>query len=243
MQLELSPDLTRDMTPQRAEALIGELSAYVTEGKQALIQRSLEMRTRYVTVVLEDIYQTQNASAVIRTCDLLGIQDLHVIEQRNRFKVNKAVTQGASKWVDVYRNDSGSGQATESCLTALREKGYTLAGMMPGSDALTPQSLPLDRPVALLFGTEETGLSKAAASFIDFTVHVPMFGFSQSYNLSVCVAMALQSLTTRLHASELPWRLDAQERLRLKLRWYAKSAANGAALLQQLMAASTQMES
>ena len=101
----------------------------------------------------------------------------------------------------------------------------------------------LDTPVALLFGTEETGLSKGAARLIDYTVNVPMFGFSQSYNLSVCVAMALQSLTTRLHTSELPWQLDAAERLRLKLRWYAKSAANGAALLQQLMAASAQSES
>ena len=236
MQLGISPELTRDLSPRRAEVLIDQLSAYVTAGKQALIQRSLEWRTRYLTVVLVDIYQSQNASATVRTCDLLGIQDLHVIEERNRFKINKAVTQGASKWVDIIRYGPDTPEPTQTCPDALRERGYRLAALMPGANDFTPQTLPLDEPVALLFGTEETGLPPAVAGLADYTVGIPMFGFSRSYNLSVCVAIVLQSLTARLHDSNLAWRIEEEELLRLKLRWYAKSAANGEELLRNFMA-------
>ena len=242
MQLGISPELTRELSPQRAKALIGQLSDYVTAGKQTLIQRSLNWRTRYLTVVLEDIYQSQNASATVRTCDLLGIQDLHVIEGRNTFKINKAVTQGASKWVDIFRYGPDTGEATRTCPGALRERGYRLAALMPGANGFTPQTLPLDDPLALLFGTEETGLSPEVAGLADYTVGIPMFGFSRSYNLSVSVAIVLQSLTARLHDSSLDWRLAEEELLRLKLRWYAKSAANGEELLRNLMANDRQAE-
>ena len=209
------------------------LAPYVTAGKQARIAQVLPWRTRYLRVVLEDIYQTQNASAVIRSCDLFGIQQVEVIEKRNRFKVNKAVAQGASKWVDIGRHAADGDDPTAACLGGLRQGGYTLAAFAPGDTDCRLEELSIDRPLALLFGGEEAGLSPVALEMADCRVGIPMAGFSQSFNLSVSVALALQSLISRLRESDRPWQLSDDEALQLKLRWYAKSAANGEALLRQ----------
>ena len=233
MAVPLQPEKPQPASGSRPAALIDMLAPYVSARKQARIGEVLPWRTRYLRVVLEDIYQTQNASAVIRSCDLFGIQQVEVIEKRNRFKVNKAVAQGASKWVDISRHTADGEDPTVTCLTGLRRGGYTLAAFAPGGADCSLEELSIDRPLALLFGGEEAGLSKVALEMADYRVSIPMAGFSQSFNLSVSVALALQSLTLRLRDSDRPWQLPDDEALQLKLRWYAKSAANGGALLRQ----------
>lgn len=226
----------------QTDLLLDYLSRFVTPNKQQKIDRVLDFRTRYVTVALEDIYQTQNASACIRSCDLFGIQDLHVIENRNPLKINKDVVQGASKWVDIHRYgppdpdpDSPRTDRTERCLHGLRTQGYLLAAATPEEADITVDDLPLERPIALLFGSEEPGLTSAALDLSVLRVRIPMFGFSQSFNISVSVALSLHSVVTRLHKSAQSWRLTVAEIQDLKLRWYRKVIHNGDLLAKQFI--------
>ncbi len=233
MAVPLQPESPQPAANARTAALIDMLVPFVSNRKQARIGEVLPWRTRYIRVVLEDIYQTQNASAVIRSCDLFGIQQVEVIEKRNRFKLNKAVAQGAAKWVDIGRYAAKGEDPTLACLSGLREDGYALAAFAPGGADYSLAELSIDRPLALLFGGEEAGLSAVALEMAAYRVSIPMAGFSQSFNLSVSVALALQSLTLRLRDSDRPWQLSEDEAVQLKLRWYVKSAANGEALLRQ----------
>lgn len=210
------------MTEHEKQALYDYLAAFATEHKRELIEKIAGQRTRYVTVVLEDIYQPQNASATIRTCDSFGIQDLHIIENRNRFKVKAAVTQGASKWVDLHRYRTRESDNTTTCLQALAEQGYRLVATVPDPQRPAISDMPLDRKIALLFGTEETGLSSTALNNADMLVQIPMYGFSRSFNLSVSVALCLYDVTLRLRAAPIDWRLPPEELLDLKLRWIRK---------------------
>lgn len=222
--------------PESIPGLLKHLERFVTPQKQARIDKVLPWRTRYISVVLEDIYQTQNASAVIRSCDLFGIQQVDVIESRNRFKVNKAVVQGASKWIDIRRHKGDGPAPTMACIDGLKKRGYHLAALTPENADCRLEDLPLDKPTALLFGGEEAGLSEAALEAADVRVAIPMFGFTRSFNLSVSVALVLQDVTRRLRASAIHWRLSDDEALELKLLWYQKSASNGSALARQYLA-------
>lgn len=198
-------------------ALIRHLEPFVTPHKRALIERVLDLRTRRLTVVLEDLYQSHNASAVVRTCECLGIQDLHVIEQRNAFEPSSAVAAGAAKWIDVQSHPD-----TRSCLSDLRASGFRIVAMTLRAPGTPVAALPIDEKLALCFGSEEPGLSEDAHALADVHAYVPMYGFTQSFNVSVSAALTLHELLRRLRASEGPWQLSAAEKDRLRLAWYAK---------------------
>ncbi len=203
------------------------LKQYITISRQERIEEVLSKRTRFLSVVLEDIYQPHNASAVVRNCDCFGVQDLHIIENSNRFEVNEQVTQGSSKWVDIY-NYSEQEQNTEACLVNLKQQGYQIVATSP---KINPSSeniamFQFTSKVALVFGTEYTGISQEVCELADRFVYLPMLGFTESFNLSVSVALCLQVLIHKLHASELHWQLFEHEKEALRLDWYKKSVRN-----------------
>ncbi|HEY0977089.1 MAG TPA: RNA methyltransferase [Flavobacteriales bacterium] len=202
--------------------LYAMLIAYVSDNKRALFDRIAPQRTRHVTVVLEDIYQPHNASAVVRTCDLLGVQDIHIIENRNKYTVNPDVTLGSSKWTDMHRYRDRTLDNSLACARSLKEKGYLIVATSPRSDNVTPATIPLDRPLAFCFGTELTGLSDAMMEHADIGLRIPMYGFTESYNISVSAAITLYTVMERLRASDIDWRLDEEALLRLKLDWARK---------------------
>ncbi len=210
------------MTTEMKTALYEYLSGFATENKRSKIEQVLDHRTRYVTVVLEDIYQPQNASAVVRSCDCFGIQDLYVIENRNIFEVKAGVTLGASKWVDIHRYNRANEDNTVTCLTELKQRGYRLIATTPHRDDCLLHELPLEGKMALLFGTEELGLSETALSMADEYVRIPMFGFTESFNISVSVAICLYHIISALHQSDIQWQLTPEERLDIKLNWIRK---------------------
>ncbi|MDF1853330.1 MAG: RNA methyltransferase [Verrucomicrobiales bacterium] len=197
--------------------LIAFLGDYVTENKQQKIAEVLRQRTRHFTVLLEDIYQPHNASACLRSCDCLGIQDVHIVEDRNRYRPNNGVTMGSTKWLSLQRYHD-----TAPAIETLRSRGYRLVATTPNVDGFEPATLPLDQPIALLFGTEEEGLSEEALDAADTTLRLPMYGFTQSYNISVTVALTLSRLTERLRESEIDWHLTEEEQSKLTLEFYRR---------------------
>jgi tRNA (guanosine-2'-O-)-methyltransferase len=182
----------------------------------------LHNRTRYITVVLEDIYQSQNASAAVRTCDCFGVQDLHIVENRHVYKLNPKVVHGASKWVDMHRYEETVNNTT-CCLETLRSAGYRIVGTTPSKIAKSVHDLDIDKPTALVFGTEATGLSEAAVGLCDEMVTYPMYGFTESLNISVSVSLCLSSLISRLRISDVNWHLPEKEKEALRLQWYKNS--------------------
>ncbi len=212
------------------QELYEKLSAFISDNKRSLFDRLAPLRTRHITVVLEDIYQSQNASAVVRTADLTGIQDIHVIEDRNTYRIDRDVTLGSSKWVDIHRYH-GQENNTMECVRALREKGYRIIATSPRAERITPENIDLSRPVAFCFGTELTGLSEQLMDAADDHLRIPMHGFTESFNISVSAAIVLYTATRRMRESDVHWQLSAEEITALKLSW-ARQVLQSADLIE-----------
>ena len=202
---------------------------YLTENRLAVFDKVLDYRTRHMTVVLENIYQPQNASAVVRTCDIYGVQDLHVIENGNDFDLNPQVVMGSSKWVDIHHHNAAKDN-TRKTLLELKSKGYKIVATSPHAKGHTIHDLPIDQKFALCFGTELTGLSDVALDLADDYVTIPMFGFTESFNISVSAAICMSHLATRLHESPIEWRLTESEREQQLLEWAVKTVVRGEAI-------------
>lgn len=201
--------------------LLAYLGQYVSDGKKKAIDEVLDKRTRHLTVVLEDIYHSQNASAVIRSCDCFGIQDLYVIENKHEYRINPRVVHGASKWVDVFSYNENVDNSTK-CFNDLKQKGYKLIGTVPDQHAKKINLLEIFEPVALIFGTEKEGLSEEAREHCDDFVTVPMYGFTESFNISVSAALCMHVLAEKIFNSDVGWRLSPEEKEALKLSWFRR---------------------
>lgn len=205
------------MTLENQKALCAFLRQYVSENKQHKMQHALTERTNYISVILEDIYQPHNISAALRSCEGFGIQTVQVIEQRFGYKPHQGVTKGAADWLTI--NHYNMSDATAHCFDTLRSQGYTIVATSPHATSYTIDQFPLDRKCALVFGTEQEGLSQYALQHADAFVRIPMYGFTESFNISVSVALCLYELTQRLRASSYPWRLTPEEQVALELQW------------------------
>lgn len=204
----------------KQEVLIKELSQHITENRWQLMQNAIHKRTRYLTLVLEDIYQSHNAAAVLRSCDGFGIQDIHVIENRNKLLLNNTtVSKGADKWLNFHYYNHPTINNTQSCIHHLKSQGYRIAATTLGKNFITLEEIPLDKPLAIIIGSEKNGLSEEASSSADFCIELPMLGFTQSFNLSVCAAIVLYTLTTKLRNSTIHWQLTEEEKRQTLLTW------------------------
>ena len=208
------------------------LCRFITPERRAAFERVAADRTRRVTVLLENIYQQHNASAVLRTCDLLGVQDVHVIEEVNTFSPHPDVALGSSKWLDIHRHRGAN--ATQDRVAHLRESGYRIVVTSPHGDASTPHDIDLSTPLAICFGTELTGASNALLGSADMHLRIPMYGFTESYNISVSVALVLFTITERMRAQDDAWRLSAEQQLALKLAWARRSVRDAELIERRL---------
>jgi tRNA (guanosine-2'-O-)-methyltransferase len=229
------PPVVAKLTLKQKQELIDYLSQFVTPERQAKIERVLSQRTRYLTVMVEDFYLSQNASAVLRTSEGLGIQDIHIVENEHSFKLNRDVTRGSNKWLTLYQYNEEGRNNTADCFESLRQRGYKLAATCLHEGAITPEQLPLDKPIALLMGSEHEGLSDYALEYADYAVKIPMDGFLESFNVSVSAAVCLYILTHRLKQQDLPWRLSNAEKAHLRLDWLTMSSRSSEALIEQFL--------
>lgn len=204
--------------------LIEFLSEFVTAERLALFNKILSFRTNYLTVVLEDIYQTQNASAVVRSADCFGIQNVHVIENKHTFQVNPDVVRGASNWVTVNRYNRTE-MNTPEALQKLRRQGYRIVVASPHECDVNLEDFDLEKgKAAIVFGCERPGLTEWASKEADEFMKIPMVGFTESLNVSVSAAVVMHHLTHKLrNRSAIHWQLSDTDRQKEMLAWLRMS--------------------
>ncbi|MBN2728934.1 MAG: RNA methyltransferase [Bacteroidales bacterium] len=214
----------------RGNALLEFLYQNISEERKQRFETVSKQRSRHITVAIENIYQSHNASAVLRSCDCFGVQDVHIMEGINQFNPNVDIALGAEKWLDIYKYSSQNAQA--ECYTALRNKGYAIAATTPHNNPISINELPLDKPLALVFGNEKDGLSREAIEHADYKVALPMNGFTESFNISVSVALFLQkSIDIAMKSNTLTY-ISESERLLILIQWCLKSIRNSENLLK-----------
>ena len=201
------------------EELIDHFLKCITNERKALFEELIQKRTKYLTVVLENIYQPLNASAVLRSCDCFGIQDVHVIENYNEFKPDREVAMGASNWLTVNRYDVNENN-TLDCIQSLKNKGYRIVATSPHNSQTDLINFDLSKgKTALFFGTELEGLSDVVLENADEHLHIPMYGFTESFNLSVSAAICLYEMRMKMEKENIKWQLTEDEKNQVLLNW------------------------
>jgi tRNA (guanosine-2'-O-)-methyltransferase len=194
------------------------LETFLTENRKQGFLNVLKNRTKHFTVVVEDVFQLHNTSAVLRSCEVFGIQELKVIEQRFGKRIDKQIAMGAQKWVDIQSFD-----CIKSCINSVKDSGYQIIATTPHQHDCLLTDFDITKPAALFFGTERDGLSEEILQNADGFIKIPMVGFTESLNISVSAAIIIQNLTERLRRSEINWQLTADEILIKRLDWAKNS--------------------
>lgn len=215
----------------KQEALYTFLCKWLSEEKIKRFDEVVSQRTRHIVLVAEDIYQTQNTSALMRTAECCGIQDFHIVENQNSFSLNKRVVKGASDWLTLHRYNSHSDNSVE-CFSQLKQQGYKIVVTTPHDADFELENLPVDDKLAIVMGTELTGTSPVANAMADVRVSIPMVGFTESMNVSVAGALMSYHLLQRLRMSTIEWKLSPEEQLELKINWAKKSIQSSKQLLE-----------
>ena len=205
--------------------LLTYLEGFVTEKRKNLFRQILKNRTRHFTVVLEDIYQQHNSSAVIRSCEIFGIQDVHVIENKYISNVSKNIAKGSQKWLS-FHNYKKETNNTIACLNSLKGKGYQLIATSPHHNSRLLHDFDITKKSAFIFGVEKTGVSKEVIKNADGILKIPMVGFTESLNISVAAAIILENLTYKLRTSSINWNLTHKEEEELYTQWIEKTIKN-----------------
>jgi tRNA (guanosine-2'-O-)-methyltransferase len=217
------------------EILIKHLEQFTTERRKNLFYSLIKNRTRHVTVVLEDIYQPQNASAVLRTCDCMGIQDVHIIENNNKYRLNPDVTLGSEKWLTLKTYNNGNNNTIDA-LKHIKAQGYRIVATTPHRNDINLEDFDvLKGKAAFLFGTEKNGLSKQALKLADEFLKIPMFGFTESFNISVSAAIILFHIISSLKKTEIKWQLSVKEQNELLLDWLKISIRNSKGIISNYL--------
>lgn len=210
------------MNQQTKRRIIDYLETFLTESRRQRFDSVINQRMNHLTVVLENVFQSHNTSAVLRSADCFGIQNVHFIENKYAYHVNPEVDMGSSKWLTISRY-RGQEFNTPPAYEALRKAGYRIVATTPHDTDCLLADLPIDQPMALIFGTEKEGLSEWAIQHADAWVKIPMYGFTESYNISVSAALILYDLTARIKNSAIPWQLNEEEKAEIRLGWIRNS--------------------
>lgn len=208
--------------PAYKKALSTYLEGFVSERRRGRLREVLAERTKHITLVLEDVYQSHNFSAVLRSADIFGIQDVHFIENRNNYKISEDVSMGSTQWLTLNRYQQHDNN-TKACLSELKEKGYKIVATSLHKNSVSLDELDISQPFAMVFGTELTGITKDVEEMADEFVKLPMYGFTESFNISVCAALCMHSLSTRIRKEVPDYHLKDSEKEELYMEWLKAS--------------------
>ncbi len=198
--------------------LLQHLETYLTENRRKRFNDVLPQRTKHFTVATEDVYQLHNTSAVIRSCDVFGIQEVNIVEEQNTKRIDREIAMGAQKWVDLNRFHS-----VKDCILDLKNKGYQIVATTPHTKDCELHDFDVTKKSCFFFGRETEGLSEEVIEAADCYLKIPMVGFTESLNISVSAAIILQHVTTKLRKTNIDWKLTNEEILEKKLDWISKT--------------------
>lgn len=204
------------------------LISFLTEERKEKIDWVINNRTNHLTVVVEDLMNPHNASAIMRSCDCFGIQNLHAIEQNHEFEMDHQIAAGSLKWVHMNTHQS----KTPPALKSFKEKGYKIVATTPHTDDFIPETIPLEEPLAIVFGNEREGITDDVRAEADYFLQIPMYGFTESFNISVSAALILNTLTNRLRDTNINWQLSEEEKQKLQYE-FAKNTIREADLIEK----------
>lgn len=213
------------MTDQK---LLEHLQGLLTQRRIDLFEKVLTQRTDHFTVVAQDVYQLHNTSAVVRSCDVFGIQNLHIIEENLPRRIDKEIAMGAQKWVDVHRYNT-----SRECLHELRQQCYQIVATTPHNNSTMLADFDISKPSAIFFGTEQNGLSEEILREADASIKIPMYGFTESLNISVSAAIILQSLREKLDTSNIDWQFSEERMQEVRLAWTKKTIKNSEEIIER----------
>jgi len=207
---------------RKRKQLIKHLSGFITKERIELLNHNLKQRTNHLAIVLEDIFHSQNASAVLRTADCFGVQTIHIIENRNNYNTHPNISLGSRKWLtETFYNKKKNN--TEDCLKNLKKDGYKIIATSPHK-AKSIHDIDIKKEkIALLFGSEQEGLSQLALEMADEKVKIPMYGFTESYNISVAAALCMQVVISKIREYNIAWQLSEKEKDEVMLNWLRNS--------------------
>ena len=233
--MEESRLISDELSPEQKNGVVEYLSTYVTPNKQQLIEEVLSRRTRHLTVVMEDIFKPHNASAVIRTAECLGIQDVHIVEKSNQYTPNPWVLRGALKWMTVRHYPSSNPTSMEDCFALLKAEGYRVIATDVDQRSIPISEVDVTEKIALVMGTEHEGISQYVRDHADQLVTIPMSGFTESFNVSVSAAICLNHLLTEMRTKSIQWQLTEAEKAELRYRWYSRIPPHAENLISHYM--------
>lgn len=208
------------------------MEEFLTEERREVLRRTAAMRTRYMTILTENTFHPQNASALVRHCEAFGLQDLHTVETLCRFNPNVNIVRGTDKWIDITRHES-----TAEAVASLRGAGYRIVATTPHRESCTPETFDVARgPFALIFGTEHAGISDEALAAADEYLRIPMCGMVESLNVSASAAILLYQLSQRVREQVGSWQLSEEEQTRLLYEWVRQSVRDADRILERKLA-------
>lgn len=213
------------------ESLFEFLQSFLSPERKALFDKLILERTQHMQVVLEDLYQPHNISAVLRSSDCFGVHKVHIIEKKHSFAVKKKVSLGSSKWLDIQRYHGEN--ATLDCIRTLKQQGVRIVATTPHIRDQYIRNFDISTPFALVFGTEIDGISQEVMEEADEFVKIPMHGFTESFNISVAAAISLYDLSQRLRESDINWRLQPEEEHEILLQWTKNSIKGVEGIIQR----------
>jgi tRNA (guanosine-2'-O-)-methyltransferase len=167
--------------------------------ERSRVERMVQVATRRlssVTLAVENLWDTHNVSAVLRSAEGLGLMDVHVVEHPQRFKKHRGITHGADRWLNVHRYSSAT-----QVLDHLSEAGFLICAADVGAGCVPVTEVPVDRPLAVVVGSEKDGLSETTRERADMRFSIPMTGFTGSFNVSVSAAISLWEITRQRRES------------------------------------------
>ena len=206
------------------------LEPFMLEGRSERLREVAAYRTRGLTVLLDGVHDPHNLSAVVRSCDAFGLLDLHVIESQARFRVRSKISQGCEKWLDIHRH-----AGPENAIDTLRASGHELWVADASKDSIPVDQVPFQKRLALVFGNEHRGASAKLREAANGTFHIPMHGFSESFNISVAAAITL-AIAARQRERLLGRHgdLSPEEQKALVWNWQKRSVKHAKLILARL---------
>jgi len=222
-------NIENNISVEQCRERIEYLAQFMLPERLATLQRAVANRTKYMTLLAENMFHPQNASALVRHCEAFGVQNLHTVQTLCKFNPNVDIVRGTDKWIDIHRHNS-----TAEALAALKSEGYRIIATTPHRESCTPESFDIKKgKFAIVMGTEKTGISDEVMAAADEFMRIPMCGMVESLNVSACAAIIVYMLSERMRHEVEGWQLTEQEQTRTLYKWLVQTVKDAEPLLKR----------